>query len=192
MFFFYQFLSIFCTWIVTSRLNVNCKITLIFYLDTIKLDISCMVHTSEWSSLVCRFLLHLHLSSTLVLVGNGFHGELPPNIGDFKNLQVLTLARNNLSGKIPASLGALKKLKVLDLSHNKFKGCVPKQLGLLKFANEINLENNNLSGRITFSTRVGQKLKLTGNIGLCLGKKWSLRSTFGSKAFLFKYYSSFD
>jgi hypothetical protein len=39
----------------------------------------------------------------------------------------------------------------------------------LEFANEINLENNNLSGRINFSSIVGQKLKLAGNIGLCLG-----------------------
>ncbi|KEH42491.1 LRR receptor-like kinase family protein [Medicago truncatula] len=81
------------------------------------------------------FLHNLNSLKRLVLVGNGFHGELPPNIGDFKNLEELTLARNNLSGKIPVSLGALKKLKVLDLSQNKFKGCIPKQLGLLKFAN---------------------------------------------------------
>jgi hypothetical protein len=103
-------------------------------------------------------LIHnLNSLKRLVLVGNGFHGELPPNIGDFKNLEELTLARNNLSGEIPASLGSLKKLKILDLSHNHFKGCVPKQLGFLR-------------GRITFSARVGQKLKLAGNIGLCLGK----------------------
>jgi Leucine-rich repeat (LRR) protein len=140
------------------------------------------------------FLHHLNSLTRLVLVGNGFHGELPPQIGGFENLEELTLARNNLSGEIPASLGALKKLKVLDLSRNQFKGCVPEQLGnlfsllkldlsynkldgsvpeefgLLEFANEINLENNNLSGIITFSDRVGQKLKLAGNIGLCLGK----------------------
>jgi hypothetical protein len=48
-------------------------------------------------------------------------------------------------------------------------GPVPEEFGLLEFANEINLENNNLSGRINFSSIIRQKLKLAGNIGLCLG-----------------------
>lgn len=237
------------------------------------------------------FLTNLTSLRRLVLIGNGFHGELPSQIGGFCDLEELTLSKNNLSGEVPVSLGKLKKLKILDLSQNEFNGCVPEQVenltsllkldlsyngfsckipesfsnlkkmefldlsfnlfgnfgvplflgeiprlkevylsgnllsgkipeiwenlggvekigfskmglvgkipvsmgvylknlsylgldnnkldgpvpkefGLLEFANEINLENNNLSGRITFSTRVGQKLKLAGNVGLCLG-----------------------
>jgi Leucine-rich repeat (LRR) protein len=237
------------------------------------------------------FLHNLTSLTRLILIGNGFNGELPSQISDFHNLEELTLSGNNLSGQVPASFGMLKKLKILDLSHNEFKGCVPQQLGnltsllkldlsfngfgckipesfihlknlefldlsfnlfgnfgvplflgeiprlkevylsgntlsgkipeiweklgsvekigfskmglvgkipvsmgvylknltylgldnnmldgpvpeefgLLEFANEINLENNNLSGRINFSSIIRQKLKLAGNIGLCLG-----------------------
>ncbi|WJX18391.1 hypothetical protein P8452_08191 [Trifolium repens] len=238
------------------------------------------------------FLHNLTSLTRLILIGNGFNGELPSQIADIPNLEELTLSGNNLSGQVPASFGMLKKLKILDLSHNEFKGCVPHQLGnltsllkldlsfngfgckipesfihlknlefldlsfnlfgnfgvplflgeiprlkevylsgntlsgeipeiwenlgsvekigfskmglvgkipasmgvylknlsylgldnnkldgpvpeefgLLEFATEINLENNNLSGRINFSSEVGEKFKLGGNVGLCLGK----------------------
>ncbi|MCI00650.1 piriformospora indica-insensitive protein 2-like, partial [Trifolium medium] len=67
---------------------------------------------------------------------------------------------------------------------NMLDGPVPEELGLLKFANEINLENNNLSGRITFSREVGEKFKLAGNVGLCLGKNYNCSGDGGSSSSL--------
>ncbi|PNX77469.1 piriformospora indica-insensitive protein 2-like [Trifolium pratense] len=79
-----------------------------------------------------------------------------------------------LVGEIPASVGVyLKNLTYLGLDNNMLDGTVPEEFGILKFANEINLENNNLSGRITFSCEVGERFKLAGNVGLCLGKNYS-------------------
>ncbi|XP_061367491.1 piriformospora indica-insensitive protein 2-like [Gastrolobium bilobum] len=248
-------------------------------------------------SLVAPFthlLSNLTSLRRLVLIGNGFHGEVPRHIGGLVNLEEVTLSRNHLGGEVSPSLAMLKNLKVLDLSENEFEGCVPESLGnltellkldmsyngfgckipeslrnlqklefldlsfnsfgnfgvplflgeiprlkevylsgnslsgkipeiwenlggvikmgfsdmglvgnipasmgvylrnlsylgldnnmlegpvpeefaLLEFADEINLENNNLSGRIPFSNKVGGKLKLGGNRGLCVDNKF--------------------
>jgi Leucine-rich repeat (LRR) protein len=48
------------------------------------------------------------------------HKEVPQEIRNFKNLQVLKLSRNKLK-EIPEWIGELKKLQVLDLSYNKIK-----------------------------------------------------------------------
>ncbi|KAL5066754.1 hypothetical protein RYX36_017641 [Vicia faba] len=95
------------------------------------------------------FLTNLTASlKKLVLIGNGFYGELPQQIGAFHDLLELTLSRNNLSGEIPASIGSLKKLEILDLSHNGFNGCVPQQVGSLISLSKLNLSYNSFGCKI--------------------------------------------
>ncbi|XP_068731851.1 putative leucine-rich repeat-containing protein DDB_G0281931 [Montipora capricornis] len=48
-------------------------------------------------------------------MGEGLAGEIPRDIGNLKELRVLSLGQNNLNGSIPKSIGQLKKLGFLDL-----------------------------------------------------------------------------
>ncbi|XP_058765430.1 piriformospora indica-insensitive protein 2-like [Vicia villosa] len=125
------------------------------------------------------FLRNLTSLKKLVLVGNGFYGELPTNIGSFHNLEQLNLSRNNLSGEVPTSIGMLEKLEILDLSHNDFKGCVPEQVGNLVNLLKLNLSQNGFACKIPESFIHLKKLEYLdlsfnrfGNFGvpLFLGK----------------------
>ncbi|XP_012569751.2 uncharacterized protein, partial [Cicer arietinum] len=104
------------------------------------------------------------------LSGNSLSGKIPEIWENLGGVVKIGFSEMGLVGKIPSSMGVyLKNLSYLGLDNNKLDGPVPEEFGLLEFVDEINLENNNLSGRITFSKKVGEKLKLAGNIGLCLG-----------------------
>ncbi|XP_058765431.1 piriformospora indica-insensitive protein 2-like [Vicia villosa] len=94
------------------------------------------------------FLRNLISLKKLVLIGNGFYGELPPQICGFHDLEELTLSRNNLSGEVPVSIGMLKKLEILDLSRNNFEGCVPEQVGNLILLVKLNLSHNEFGCKI--------------------------------------------
>ncbi|KAL1313465.1 hypothetical protein HN51_040034 [Arachis hypogaea] len=125
----------------------------------------------------------------LVLVNNGFHGELPETVGSFVNLEEVTLSGNNLSGEVPTSLGTLEKLKVLDLSHNDFHGCVPESFGDGKFMEmvKLDLSHNGFGCRVPESLGHLQSLELLdlsfnkfGNFGvpLFLGKVPTLKEVY--------------
>ena len=47
--------------------------------------------------------------------GNGLTGHLPHDIGNMKELRVLSLGGNNLTGQIPRSISKLRNLWYLDL-----------------------------------------------------------------------------
>ncbi|KAJ1397853.1 Leucine-rich repeat [Sesbania bispinosa] len=121
------------------------------------------------------FLRNLTALRRLVLIGNGFSGEVPMQIGGLVNLEEVTLSRNQLGGEVPASLGLLKKLKVLDLSHNKFEGCVAESLGNLTEVLKLDLSYNGFGCKIPESLRHLQSLEfldlsfnLFGNFGVPL------------------------
>ncbi|XP_057422523.1 piriformospora indica-insensitive protein 2 [Lotus japonicus] len=121
------------------------------------------------------FLRNLTALRRLVLVGNGFSGEVPPQIGAFADLEEVTLSGNQLSGEVPASLGLLKKVKILDLSHNTFKGCVPEKLGNLTQLLKLDLSYNGFGCKIPESLRGLQCLEFLdmsfngfGNFGVPL------------------------
>ncbi|KAL9462125.1 hypothetical protein AB3S75_000178 [Citrus x aurantiifolia] len=91
-------------------------------------------------------------SVTRVDLGNAaLSGELAPELGQLKNLELLELYGNNLSGRIPSALGNLTKLKSLDLYSNLFNGTIPDTLANLKQLKYLRLNNNSLSGSIPTS-----------------------------------------
>ncbi len=101
----------------------------------------------------------------LNLSWNGLAGEIPPELGDLANLEVLRLDGNDLTGEIPPKLGDLANLERLDLDGNDLTGEIPPKLGDL-----ANLELLSLSG-----------IGLTGDIPPKLGDLANLRSLYLSR-----------
>ena len=64
----------------------------------------------------------------LLLPENRLSGEIPPELSNLANLQVVYIANNELSGEIPSELGRLRDLWLLSLSENTLSGCVPQGL----------------------------------------------------------------
>ena len=64
----------------------------------------------------------------LFLGDNQLTGEIPPELGDLTNLELLDLSGNQLTGEIPTELGRLTNLTLLRLSGNQLTGCVPASL----------------------------------------------------------------
>ncbi|GMY06305.1 piriformospora indica-insensitive protein 2-like [Fagus crenata] len=114
------------------------------------------------------FLTEMSRLREAYLSGNLVGGQIPEIWENLGGILGIGLSNMGLVGNIPGSMGLhLRNLSYLGLDNNKLEGSVPVEFGLLKFVNEINLENNNLSGRVTFSVKMGQKLKLGGNPELC-------------------------
>ena len=55
-------------------------------------------------------------------MGKGITGEIPRDIGNLTELQVLSLGENKVNGSIPESIGRLKKLWFLDLETASLSG----------------------------------------------------------------------
>lgn len=64
----------------------------------------------------------------------------PPEIFQFKNLQVLNLSRNDIK-EIPAQIEELKNLRELNLFNNELK-IIPSQIGSLQNLVHLNLNRN--------------------------------------------------
>ena len=84
----------------------------------------------------------------LNLTSNRLKGELPPELGNLANLQVLALGGNQLTGKIPAWLGSLANLQELYLWGNQLTGEIPAELGSLPSLTILSLSDNQLTGQI--------------------------------------------
>ncbi len=79
---------------------------------------------------------------------NQLSGEIPPQLGNLPNLRWLGLVGNRLSGEIPPELGNLTNLDVLELYDNQLSGEIPPELGNLSNLQWLELDNNQLSGEI--------------------------------------------
>ena len=90
------------------------------------------------------------------LAQNELNGELPVELGDLTNLQILYLNQNMLSGAIPVALGKLTNLEQLSLSQNMLSGEIPAELGDLTNLRQLYLAQNELSGEIPAA--LGDKL----------------------------------
>ncbi|KAL3752618.1 hypothetical protein ACJRO7_000081 [Eucalyptus globulus] len=75
-------------------------------------------------------------------------GAIPSNLGNLQNLAELSLAQNNLGGTIPSFLGNLTKLFLLYLRGNNFHGQIPSHLSNCQSLDMLELSENNLSGAI--------------------------------------------
>ncbi|XP_031474660.1 receptor like protein 29-like [Nymphaea colorata] len=111
----------------------------------------------------------------LHLGGNPLGGTLPDVWTQLAGLVSLDLAYTGLVGIIPASMARLRNLTYLSLDHNGLTGAIPSGLGGLPLIHDLDLSYNRLSGQVPFREevveRLGPKLKLAGNDGLCLGSK---------------------
>lgn len=88
---------------------------------------------SDWSSL-----------DTLIADENNLPGFVPDNIGNLRNMGLLSLRHNDFWGSIPSSVGNMTNLIQLDLSHNKLQGKMPPSVGNFKILPLLYLSNNNL------------------------------------------------
>lgn len=85
---------------------------------------------------------------TRIQLRNNLVGNIPPELGEFQNLEFLDLSHNQLSGIIPPEIGALKKLEFLWLNWNQLDGAIPPELGNLENLIHLTINGNNLNGRI--------------------------------------------
>ena len=127
--------------------------------------------------------------TALRLVANELSGEIPAELGNLTNLQVLSLSINTLSGEIPAELGNLTNLQVLSLSANTLSGEIPAELGNLTNLEGLDLLQNTLSGEIpaelgnltNLQLLYLHRNKLSGEIPAELGNLTNLQSLYLSE-----------
>jgi len=67
-------------------------------------------------------------TTNLNLQSHGLTGEIPPEIGDLINLEILRLGRNELTGSIPPEIGNLTNLTQLFLNSNQLTGTIPDEI----------------------------------------------------------------
>ncbi len=79
---------------------------------------------------------------------NQLSGEIPPELGNLASLEDLHLARNQLSGEIPPDLGRLANLVWLALGENQLRGEIPAELGNLASLQVLQFNENQLRGEI--------------------------------------------
>ncbi|XP_019153206.1 PREDICTED: receptor-like protein kinase HAIKU2 [Ipomoea nil] len=85
---------------------------------------------------------------SLQLLENQFSGEVPAELGDFKNLVNLSLYTNNLTGTLPAKLGSWAEFDFIDLSENFFTGPIPPDMCKQGKMKELLILQNNFTGEI--------------------------------------------
>ena len=84
----------------------------------------------------------------LNLTSNQLKGELPPELANLTNLEVLALGGNQLTGTIPTWLSNLANLQELYLWGNELTGTIPRELSNLTNLTILALSENQLTGPI--------------------------------------------
>ena len=79
---------------------------------------------------------------------NNLSGDLPPEIGELKNLTDMKLYGNELTSTIPPEIAQLQNLTKLDLHNNHFTGNIPPELGQLQNLTELTLHASHFTGSI--------------------------------------------
>ncbi|KAK6797352.1 hypothetical protein RDI58_005054 [Solanum bulbocastanum] len=101
--------------------------------------------TGDFPSDLCRRLPRL---KKLALGNNMLSGEVPRNISECSEIQLLMLFQNNFVGTIPREIGNLQLLQHLDLADNTLKGTIPDEIGHLYNLKNIFMDKNYLTGSI--------------------------------------------
>ncbi|KAM0935038.1 putative protein kinase RLK-Pelle-LRR-XI-1 family [Dioscorea sansibarensis] len=86
--------------------------------------------------------------NVLVIGSNRFNGSFPTSIARCSSLWRLILRNNLLHGSIPENMPANPGISYMDLSDNFFDGHIPSVLGSWKNLSMVNISNNLLSGSI--------------------------------------------
>ena len=84
----------------------------------------------------------------LSLGGDRLTGEIPPELGNLSNLRELSIGGNGLTGEIPLELGDLAKIQHLRITGTQVSGGIPPELAKLTGLYELTLARNQLSGEI--------------------------------------------
>uniref|UniRef100_A0ACD5V1J8 Uncharacterized protein n=1 Tax=Avena sativa TaxID=4498 RepID=A0ACD5V1J8_AVESA len=120
---------------------------------------------------------------TLILSGNGLHGDIPGGIGNLTSLVKLQIDSNQyLTGAIPRGIGQLKQLTELQLEDLGLDGALPEEIGNLTSLKKLSLYSINLAGSIPLTIGKLKKLhllnlrknNLTGHIPLEIGNMTEL------------------
>ncbi|KAJ8762011.1 hypothetical protein K2173_006613 [Erythroxylum novogranatense] len=111
----------------------------------------------------------------LIVDDNPLNTEIPLFLKTLKNLKSISLSGCGLKGCIPSLFSSLKTLTALSLDNNNLTGTVPSSLGSLPNLDHLNLSHNLLSGELLlpddFVQRLGKRLVVKGNSGLCTSNK---------------------
>ena len=75
-------------------------------------------------------------------------GTIPPWIGNFSSLYLLSVSLNNLHGSIPSELRLLSRLRLLQLYANNLSGTIPPQIYNISSLNYFGVTQNQLHGSI--------------------------------------------
>ncbi|KAI3720891.1 hypothetical protein L2E82_31889 [Cichorium intybus] len=92
------------------------------------------------------------------LNGNSISGSIPDSLGNLSSLRTLELVSNQISGTLPDSIGRLSSLETLYLSSNLISGPLPDSLGRLSSLVDLDLSNNEINGTLPLS--IGQLTNL--------------------------------
>ncbi|PON72663.1 Leucine-rich repeat, typical subtype [Parasponia andersonii] len=110
---------------------------------------------------------------------NPLNTGIPQFIGRLKKLQTMSFSGCGLTGTLPNSLIPLKHLSSLSLDNNSLTGIIPPNLGTIPSLDQLNLSYNKLSGEVLlpedFIERLGKRLDIRGNNGLCTSSQLNQR-----------------
>jgi len=82
------------------------------------------------------------------LGANQLTGEIPSELSELSNLEILNLRSNQLTGEIPVELSELSNLENLRLFNNQLMGEIPVELSELSSLEDLFLGGNQLTGEI--------------------------------------------
>ncbi|PON63058.1 Leucine-rich repeat domain containing protein [Trema orientale] len=85
----------------------------------------------------------------LSISGHNIYGPIPMSIGKLSALKSLNIADNQLNGSLPESIGSLSNLEYLYLYKNELKGSLPKSFGSLSNLEVLEMYSNNLEGPVS-------------------------------------------
>ncbi|CAB9515253.1 LRR receptor-like serine threonine-protein kinase [Seminavis robusta] len=96
--------------------------------------------------------------TTMVAGGDQLIGSLPSEIGSWTRLgQMIVSFAPQLTGSLPSTIGQLSSLTYMAIVSTSIGGSVPSEIGLLQNVVNLNLENNLFGGQIPSQALVGME-----------------------------------
>lgn len=136
----------------------------------------CIPGVDSWAGIICN---NGHVVG-ISLKGFGLEGNLPEELSQLTELEVLDVSENKFTGELPESWGALTGLKEVNLSGNHLEGELPRGWSSMKSIQFLDLSKNELSGGIPdewVELEALTELDLSENNALCNGLPSDLPDT---------------